>query len=148
MAELRAHSCSTAWCEGPDAQGRTILFSACDSPESLAAFAWSRANLLRKKDVVVLVHVYKDRVFGSSHWERAVEVICKFEALCKEKEVQFRVVLSQGSAAKVIVGAAHANQCDLCIMGCRGLGALRRAVVGSVRLFRPLVPTWHVVVCC
>ena len=107
MAELRAHSCSTAWCEGPDAQGRTILFSACDSPESLAAFAWSRANLLRKKDVVVLVHVYQDRVFGSRHWERAVEVIGKYEALCKEKEVQFRVVLSQGSAAKVIVGAAH-----------------------------------------
>jgi len=125
-----------AWCQGPEAAGRTILFAACDSPESFAAFAWSRANLLRQQDTLVLVHAYeRDRLFsGMSALAEGQRVIAKFEDLCQKREVQFRVVLAQGCAAKVVAPAAHANQCDLCVIGCRGLGPVKRAIVGSVRL--------------
>lgn len=122
------------WCQEADAEGRTILFAACDSQESVAAFSWARANLLRQLDTVVLVHAYeKDRVFAASNpLKEGQRVVSQFAALCKEKGVQFRVVLAQGCAAKVITAAAHANKCDLCVMGCRGLSAVRRAIAGSV----------------
>jgi nucleotide-binding universal stress UspA family protein len=133
-------SCAQAWCEGPDATGRTILFAACDSPESFAAFAWARANLLRQLDTLVLVHACdKDRLFGGlnalAEGQRAVT---KFEDLCKQRDVQFRVVLAQGDASKVVAAAAIANKCELIVTGCRGLGPVKRALVGSVRCASPL----------
>ena len=127
---------AAGWCDPrPDAPARTILFAACDSAESRAAFAWSRANLLRQQDVVVLVHAYaKDRVFGGNVnvLAEGKRVMAEFEALCRDREVQFRSVLAQGDSAKIIAAAAQANRCDLCVMGCRGLGPVKRALVGSV----------------
>jgi nucleotide-binding universal stress UspA family protein len=129
-AEMSAQS----WCQALNAPGRTILFAACDSPESLAAFAWSRANLLRQQDTLVLVHAYeKDRVFGGFNClEEGKRVVAKFENLCRERDVSFRVVLAQGCPVKVITAAALGNKCDLCVMGSRGLSAVKRALYGSV----------------
>ena len=128
-----------AWCDTrKDAPGRTILFAACDSPESLAAFSWSRANLLREQDTVLLVHAYeRDRVFGGCVYAEGQRVMAKFEALCTARNVKFQSVLAQGCPAKIITASAHAYRCDLCVMGCRGLRAVTRALVGSVRPFRP-----------
>ena len=122
------------WCQERDAPGRCILFAACDSPESLAAFAWSRANLLRQQDTLVLAHAYeKDRIFGGfNSLDEGKRVIAKFEKLCQEKNVQFRVALAQGCPVKVVTAAALGNKCDLCVMGSRGLSAVKRALVGSV----------------
>ena len=72
--------CAQAWCEGPDATGRTILFAACDSPESFAAFAWARANLLCQLDMLVLVHTCdKDRLFGGLNAMEGQLAISKYE---------------------------------------------------------------------
>lgn len=132
-----AAAAAAGWCDQrPDAPGRTVLFAACDSAESRAAFSWSRANLLRQQDTVVLVHAYaKDSVFGGnvSVLAEGKRVMADFEALCKEREVQFRSVLAQGDPARIVAAAAQANRCDLCVMGCRGLGPVKRALVGSVR---------------
>lgn len=136
IASSLADMASQTWCQAADAPGRTILFAVNDSPESFAAFAWARANLLRQQDTLVLVHAYeKDRLFGASPLLEAQQVAARFEALCKDRGVQHRVVLAQGCAAKVVAGAAHANRCDMCVMGCRGLSAVKRALIGSVSTF-------------
>jgi nucleotide-binding universal stress UspA family protein len=123
------------WCQAAWAPGRTVLFAVSDTPETFAAFSWARANLLREEDNLVLVHAYeKDRLFGGQNpLAEGQRVLAKYEALCTERGVRFRVVLSQGCPAKVVAGAAHANEADLCVMGCRGLSAVKRALVGSVR---------------
>jgi len=42
------------------------------------------------------------------------------------------VALAQGCPVKVVTAAALGNKCDLCVMGSRGLSAVKRALVGSV----------------
>jgi nucleotide-binding universal stress UspA family protein len=134
---------SAGWCDARlDAPGRTVLFAACDSSEARDAFVWSRANLLRQQDTVVLVHAYaKDAVFGGNFnvLAEGKRVMAVFEAMCKEREVRFRSVLAQGDPARIIAAAAHANRCDLCVMGCRGLGPVKRVLKGSVRSVRLLL---------
>ena len=146
---------SAGWCDArPDAPGRTVLFAACDSPEARDAFFWSRANLLRQQDTVVLVHAYaKDAVFGGNLnvLAEGKRVMAMFEAMCKEREVRFRSVLAQGNPARIIAAAALANGCELCVMGCRGLGPVKRFLKGSVRsarlLLRHALTPLYVLIC-
>lgn len=133
---MAAPGSAAGWCDArPDAPGRIVLFAACDSPEARDAFVWSRANLLRQQDTVVLVHAYaKDAVFGGNVnvLAEGKRVMALYEAMCQEREVRFRIVLAQGDPARIICAAALANRCDLCVMGCRGLGTVKRVFKGSV----------------
>ena len=126
-----------SWCQRHDAPARTIAMAVNDTAETRAAFAWARANLFRKQDLVILIHAYdRDTVFGTNaNRELGVKVLLKYENLCKAKGVNYRVVLAQGSPEVVISEATKTNSCDMCVIGSRGLNIFKRAVLGSVSEF-------------
>ncbi|KAG0470521.1 hypothetical protein HPP92_017221 [Vanilla planifolia] len=61
-------------------------------------------------------------------------VIQKARDLCVANSVDDATFdVSQGEAKTVLCGAAEKYQADMLVMGCRGYGAVRRAVLGSVK---------------
>jgi nucleotide-binding universal stress UspA family protein len=58
------------------------------------------------------------------------EQLCRFQASAPEVRLECRV--EEGDAAKGIVNAAQATQCDLIVMGTHGRTGLSRLLMGSV----------------
>jgi nucleotide-binding universal stress UspA family protein len=55
----------------------------------------------------------------------------KAESLCRKSDVKFRKVIRAGHPVDEIVKEAEKSKVDLIIMGSRGRGILRSAVLGS-----------------
>lgn len=69
-----------------------------------------------------------ERVSGAVG-ERALEAA---EALFKAAGVPFEREIGSGEPAAVLVDMAERHSCDAIVLGARGLGALRSALLGSV----------------
>ena len=69
-----------------------------------------------------------ERVTGAVG-ERALEAA---EALFKAAGVPFEREIGSGEPASVLVDMAERHGCDAIVLGARGLGALRAALMGSV----------------
>jgi nucleotide-binding universal stress UspA family protein len=69
-----------------------------------------------------------ERVSGAVG-ERALEAA---EALFKAAGVPFEREIGSGEPAAVVVDMAERHGCDAIVLGARGLGALRSALLGSV----------------
>lgn len=69
-----------------------------------------------------------ERVTGAAG-ERALEAA---EALFKAAGVAFDRAIGSGEPAAVLVDMAQRHGCDAIVLGARGLGAMRAALMGSV----------------
>lgn len=54
------------------------------------------------------------------------------EALCEAAGVAYEREIASGEAAQLILDLAAARKCDAIVMGARGLGAVKSALLGSV----------------
>ncbi|KAI9090746.1 hypothetical protein K1719_028599 [Acacia pycnantha] len=64
--------------------------------------------------------------------EISARVVSKALQMCKDKLVRAESVIMNGDPREVICEAAEKMQVDLLIMGSRGLGTFKRAILGSV----------------
>ena len=113
------------------AKGLLVAIAVCDSPSSHAAFAWLRANVLRRQDHVSLVHVHP-RSVGR---EQARSSVSRFEELCVAHSIQYRMVIAEGSSVLHAV-AQQTSHAHLAVIGCRALGSQTHTLRSSVR-FQP-----------
>lgn len=98
------------------------------------------AKLLEAK--VLLVHCHKrfPTILGEPHRNNAIvstiresEILIEpFSGRLRDAEVDFEERLMEEPAAAVIVDIAKIQQCELIIMGSRGLTSLEGLIVGSV----------------
>jgi len=108
---------------------RSLVLAVDDSPEAAVAFSWVRANVLRQSDSLELVHVHDP---GVSQQEARGKV-AKIEELCGAHGIHHRLVLAPGARGKTAgVLAATAAHAYMIVVGCRTLGAVERAFIGSV----------------
>ncbi|QIL83197.1 universal stress protein [Diaphorobacter sp. HDW4A] len=95
------------------------------------------------KAVIVLGHVQEEASFlelarqgADAIAEAAVEagkhLTRPAEKLVRAANVQFETEIVLGSPAAALCDLAEAQGCDFIVMGARGMGAMRAAVIGSV----------------
>ncbi len=63
--------------------------------------------------------------------QAAEAYIGKAEELCRKNGIKFRKVIRSGHPVDEIVKVAEKERCDLIIMGARGKGVVKAAVLGS-----------------
>lgn len=100
---------------------RILLAVDGSSPSLLAARFVRRLYHAMKEATVVVVHVGEDKSGASE--------ACR---LLTEDEIAFDLEVGPGDAAAMIVERAQQHHCDMIVMGARGLGGVRGALLGSV----------------
>lgn len=131
---------------------RTILVAVDGSGYSERAFDWYADRFRQPDDQVVFLHVYEAPIsppptFAScmsippkEEWERmlqkadekAKEMLAKYEKKCTELELPYKVMYAHGSIGHAICAAANEENVELIVLGNRGLGTIRRTILGSV----------------
>ncbi|KAL3642788.1 hypothetical protein CASFOL_013603 [Castilleja foliolosa] len=64
--------------------------------------------------------------------ENAANILARALHMCKEKKVKAETLILQGDPKDKICQAAEELHADLVVVGSRGLGAIKRALLGSV----------------
>ncbi|RUS79173.1 hypothetical protein EGW08_013081 [Elysia chlorotica] len=127
---------------------RTVVLAIDDSEHSEYAFDFYLKHLLVKGDNIVVVHVseYHSVVQAPAvlndpfvvsqlikEEEAKVKVLIdKYSKKLKSFQLGGRVKQMVGKSGEAIVAAAQTEGASLIVMGSRGLGKLRRTLIGSV----------------
>jgi len=136
----------------PSSCPRNILVAVDGSVYSERAFNWYADKFRKDGDQVVFVHVYESPItppptFANcmtipprEEWERMLEkaerqakdILSKYEKKCKDIELPFKTIYAYGPIGHVICTAGKEQNAECVILGSRGLGAIRRTILGSV----------------
>ncbi|GJM87006.1 hypothetical protein PR202_ga02916 [Eleusine coracana subsp. coracana] len=137
---------------------RTIAIGMDYSSSSKAAARWAADNLLKSGDRVVLVHVLSKGADASHKelWKNTgspliplpefmemnvqarygvnpdKEVLEILQAAANSKKVEVVAKIYWGDAREKLCEAVDDLKVDAFVLGCRGLGPLKRALLGSV----------------
>ncbi|MGH4032057.1 universal stress protein [Actinomycetota bacterium Odt1-20B] len=125
---------------------RPVVAGVDESPESLVAAEWAAREALLRERPLRLVHAWNWSPHPSADLPLAVTAVgggqrvraqaaldaARARAHAASPTVPLTAELREGSAATVLLGAAEAA--EVLVLGSRGLGAVRGAVVGSVAL--------------
>jgi len=107
---------------------------ALDSSE-FSSKAFSSALLLVKDDdELILANVISMKKSENLH-NQAMKMLQQFEKRVKDSSIRVGVhnlVLESNDAREALCSAVEEKEVDVLVVGTRGLGALRRALLGSV----------------
>lgn len=119
-----------------------ILIATDGSPGSLAAAEEGvrLAKLLGADVIFVAVAPAPLPALGDPFYQRALSVnlgsmrtaLAKTTPYAEERRVTYETELLQGSPAKAVLELAKSRDVDLIVVGSRGLGAVKAALLGSV----------------
>ncbi|KAK9694108.1 hypothetical protein K7432_013571 [Basidiobolus ranarum] len=130
---------------------RIVVIPIDESSSSKYAVSWSIDNFLRpKSDIVVLAHVrpmyVSSGAFGTGYvdmgeYATTIEdqyrdgshrLLMEYAHMLRKKNIPCKAIAMRGDARDEIVRKSVELKADLVIMGSRGLGTLKRALLGSV----------------
>ncbi|XP_063431097.1 universal stress protein Sll1388-like [Mytilus trossulus] len=144
---------------------RTVVVAMDGSEHAENAFNWYVKNGFRSSDRLVIVYCAEYNRINSQpvtlmsvdptlvtnlvaqEEEHVKEIAEKFNALVKKHKINGKVVRVNGDAGPGIVDVANREKAVYVVVGSRGLGKIRRTLLGSVSdyvLHHSLVP---VIVC-
>lgn len=127
--------------------GRKVLVPFDRSEHSMKAFDFYLDHLYKNEDNILFVHIvhapHSHPIGESVDTENVKEKLIKtvedakttyqkYEDKCNAKEIPHDKIFHSGNAGAVICEIAKEKNCDLIVMGSRGLNALRRTFLGSV----------------
>ncbi|XP_062579752.1 universal stress protein YxiE-like isoform X1 [Saccostrea cucullata] len=129
---------------------RKVMIAMDGSEYSEGALKWFVKNMYRKDDEVIVLHVTDHRnsmAYGSA-WmpvdpkivhkayneeeERAKVQIKKLDAILMDAGVQGEVIRAHGNPGEQIIKKSEELEATLIIIASRGLGKIRRTIMGSV----------------
>ncbi|EDO44805.1 predicted protein [Nematostella vectensis] len=134
-------------------KGRKIVIPVDGSKHSERAFDWYKGALHRGNDEVFVVHAFDPYAapptpypYGFAFpedWEQhmkktvddAKSVMEYYEKKCKDSKMKCTMLTKPGDPGETICEIAKDKNADQIIMGSRGLGTVRRTIVGSVSEF-------------
>ncbi|RHZ43526.1 hypothetical protein Glove_1033g25 [Diversispora epigaea] len=129
---------------------RVVVIAIDQSNYSHFAFDWALKNFLRKEsDLVVLVNVRSipmTPAIGASYMnfseiistledqqrQESHTLLHKFASKLKTEKFSFKAIAMRGDARDEIVRKVFELNADALILGSRGLGAIKRILLGSV----------------
>ncbi len=119
-----------------------ILFAADGSEHARRALDITRELARRSNATVIVVHTYPgvSEVLGSPNYDRLLaEQLAAAEAVMSAAAGPLEAAgltvkreLLEGPPADAILRVAEVRECDLIVMGARGLGSLGSLLLGSV----------------
>ncbi|GLJ09364.1 hypothetical protein SUGI_0107440 [Cryptomeria japonica] len=134
---------------------RRIMIAVDEGEESMYALEWALDNLVQKNhgndeslkhDRIIVVHAENQTAIAGQvaltpHVMEVIErrqklnterVLSNAKAICDQRNVNIETKMATGDARYAICEAAEKLNVNLLIVGSRGYGAIRRAVIGSV----------------
>nr|ADB54817.1 universal stress protein 9308 [Hordeum vulgare subsp. vulgare] len=157
MEEASAEAVAMASGMAPGAEVTTMkVVAAVDaSEESLHALSWALDNVVRHHPgaSVVVVHaqhpvdhfVYPVAAHGLAYApptamdsmrraqaENSRKAVARALDVCRQKQVSATAAVVEGDAKEAICQAVEDARADLLVLGSRGLGMIKRALLGSV----------------
>lgn len=132
---------------------RTILVAVDDSPESVSTMQYVLDDIISKNDKIVVMHVYPSvqvmypgagsesdisippDVFESlreSAQKEGNRIVQKYIQMAKDKNIPCEGIVTEGDARDFLVSETENLKPDLLVVGSRGLGPIKRMVMGSV----------------
>ncbi|CAH1791996.1 unnamed protein product [Owenia fusiformis] len=134
---------------------RTVVIAVDGSERADAALSWYLEHLHKPENDVVLAHappepsaaitftgMYTAGPIPIDTWKQVVEehkasvkkLQEKYQAACQGKleKVKWVVKVRRDSAGEEIIKVAEEEKADMIVMGSRGLGTIRRTILGSV----------------
>eukprot|EP00899_Mesostigma_viride_P018203 jgi/Mesvir1/26384/Mv16848-RA.1 len=136
--------------------GRKIIIAIDHCEASKYAFTWAEENLMKDQDTVVLVHCHPIQPlcyyggFDGVSIPVPVEITASLEKAAvdnarkltadlagrlKARSLEYVIELVKGDARESLVDAVERHNADMLVMGSRGLGAIKRTLIGSVSDF-------------
>jgi nucleotide-binding universal stress UspA family protein len=106
---------------------RLLLAVDGSGPSLLATRFVRRMHRDARELGIVLLHVEP-----SDDPEARERATSQARAILDEEGVPYELEVVQGDAAAMVVERAQEQDCDFIVLGARGLGALREALLGSV----------------
>lgn len=138
---------------GPAEGGRKVLIAIDGNDHSKAAFNWFMEHVYRKEDFIILTHIPETPDLPSlsfkqdglhvpfEEWKRMMEdninkvqkMQADYEHELISRKVHYKITGEhQKNVGEAIIQEAEKESADLIVLGTRGLGTFRRAIVGSV----------------
>lgn len=132
------------------ADGNPVIVAVDGSEHSKKAFEWYCGNYHKPDDQIVFVHAIDSdkrpiimhphgmsyRESYSSWFERCKSdeehMMSSFADICRNKKMNFKLVTDVGRPGEVICQTAKREKANHIVMGSRGLGTVRRTLLGSV----------------
>ncbi|XP_062579751.1 universal stress protein YxiE-like [Saccostrea cucullata] len=136
-----------------DNSNRKVLIAMDGSEYSEEALKWFASKVYKNEDDVIVLHVtdHKESLSYSSPWlpmdpmifqmkvkeeeDKAKETIKKVDALIKDVGIKAHVIRAHGNPGEQITKKAEELGVSMVIIGSRGLGTIRRTIMGSVSDF-------------
>jgi len=134
--------------KGGDGGGRTILIAVDRSQQAEHAFDWYMRTIHRPENHIVLIHIPEGPTIEMSKGIRlsegefkkmvdaekqeTAELTHKYQKKLDALKVKATYKTVYGKPGEAIVEAANHENAAVVIMGTRGIGTLRRTVMGSV----------------
>ncbi|XP_063431426.1 universal stress protein YxiE-like isoform X2 [Mytilus trossulus] len=136
--------------EGQSSVEKRVIVVAMDgSTEAESALLWFANNIYKKGDEVVVVHcLHHTAHYTMGFWapvdaqavarafeeesKHATKVCSQLTDLLHKYEIVGKVMQLQGDPGHQIVTTAEECRASFIVVGCRGIGVIRRTVLGSV----------------
>jgi len=119
-----------------------VLIATDGSPGSLVAVEEGvrLAKILGSEVTFVAVADAPSPILGDPYYQRAVTenlghmrtALAKATPYAEERRVTYETELLEGSPAEAVLGLARSRDADLIVVGSRGLGTIKSALLGSV----------------
>ncbi|CAG5135437.1 unnamed protein product [Candidula unifasciata] len=107
--------------------GRVDVIAVDGSPQAHYAFNWYLDNLYREGDTVVIVHVAEYNI------HIGLLLTDEYMHILRNKHIPAHLLVLQGDKpGEEIRKAAVKENASLIILGTRGLGKMKRTLIGSV----------------
>ncbi|KXJ16976.1 uncharacterized protein LOC110234735 [Exaiptasia diaphana] len=137
-----------------DSSGKLVLFAVDGSSQCEKAFDIYLKTIHQKGHTVGLLHVHDitnvivriplgadlpaeaiEKIIQES-WDKVDDIIDKFRKKCDQHGVKYLVFLEQsGKPGEAICKVAKEKNAVLIVVGSRGLGTIRRTLLGSVSTY-------------
>ncbi|XP_062575206.1 universal stress protein Sll1388-like [Saccostrea cucullata] len=134
--------------ESKNGPARNVVIAVDGSSHSDIAFQWYLEQFRRTSDNVVLVHcLERHQAFHGAMGTADIESVCNIMSQEEESQKKLRIELEKklksngiqgcvktsfGKPGEVIIRLANEAQANNIIIGSRGLGTVRRTLLGSV----------------